>query len=89
MKDNQVFCYQTHTTPATHQIVKDHIHLSVHIHETKKGEYNFTFLLVTYSCVGPRYCPSLEAKIMRFGHKDSHVVWLEPEGYESGRYLVL
>ncbi|EPQ53026.1 glucose-inhibited division protein A subfamily, partial [Gloeophyllum trabeum ATCC 11539] len=66
--DNQVACFQTFTTPTTHQIVRDNMHLSVHIQETKKG---------------PRYCPSLEAKIMRFGHKDRHVVWLEPEGYES------
>ncbi|KAF8197101.1 glucose inhibited division protein A-domain-containing protein [Pholiota molesta] len=66
--DNQVFCYQTETTPVTHQIVKDNMHLSVHIQETRKG---------------PRYCPSLEAKIMRFGHKAKHTVWLEPEGYDS------
>ncbi|KAL0571936.1 Mitochondrial Translation Optimization [Marasmius crinis-equi] len=65
---NQVSCYQTKTTPATHQIVKDNLHNSVHIQETKKG---------------PRYCPSLEAKILRFGHRDSHIVWLEPEGYDS------
>ncbi|KAJ7688993.1 glucose inhibited division protein A-domain-containing protein [Mycena rosella] len=65
--DNQIPCYQTATTPATHQLVKDNIHLSVHIQETKKG---------------PRYCPSLEAKILRF-NKDSHNVWLEPEGYDS------
>ncbi|EGN97710.1 hypothetical protein SERLA73DRAFT_169961 [Serpula lacrymans var. lacrymans S7.3] len=66
--DNQVQCYQTATTPATHQLIKDNMHLSVHIQETKKG---------------PRYCPSLEAKITRFGHKNSHTIWLEPEGYDS------
>ncbi|KAJ7915574.1 glucose inhibited division protein A-domain-containing protein [Mycena leptocephala] len=65
--DNQIPCYQTATTPATHQIVKDNLHLSVHIQETKKG---------------PRYCPSLEAKILRF-NKDSHKIFLEPEGYDS------
>ncbi|KAF9530813.1 glucose inhibited division protein A-domain-containing protein [Crepidotus variabilis] len=66
--NNQVICYQTHTTPQTHQIVKDNIHLSCHIQETRRG---------------PRYCPSLEAKIMRFGNKERHLVWLEPEGYDS------
>ncbi|KIJ98559.1 hypothetical protein K443DRAFT_627723 [Laccaria amethystina LaAM-08-1] len=66
--NNQVSCYKTATTPETHQIIKDNIHLSVHIQETRKG---------------PRYCPSLEAKILRFGHKDHHTVWLEPEGYDS------
>ncbi|KAJ6632461.1 glucose inhibited division protein A-domain-containing protein [Mycena sp. CBHHK59/15] len=65
--NNQIPCYQTATTPATHQAVKDSMHLSVHIQETKKG---------------PRYCPSLEAKITRFG-KNSYTVWLEPEGYDS------
>ncbi|KAJ7982829.1 mitochondrial translation optimization protein [Mycena polygramma] len=65
--DRQIPCYQTATTLATHQMVKDNIHLSVHIQETKKG---------------PRYCPSLEAKILRF-NKNSHTIWLEPEGYDS------
>ncbi|KAH7909008.1 glucose inhibited division protein A-domain-containing protein [Hygrophoropsis aurantiaca] len=65
---NQIPCYQTATTPQTHQIIKDNMHLSVHIQETKKG---------------PRYCPSLEAKITRFGHKENHTIWLEPEGYDS------
>ncbi|KAF9039146.1 glucose inhibited division protein A-domain-containing protein [Panaeolus papilionaceus] len=66
--DNQISCFKTTTTPATHKIIKDNIHLSCHIQETKRG---------------PRYCPSLEAKILRFGHKDHHNVWLEPEGYDT------
>ncbi|EIW52602.1 glucose-inhibited division protein A subfamily [Trametes versicolor FP-101664 SS1] len=66
--DNQVNCYQTQTTSATHDIVRANIHNCIHIQETKKG---------------PRYCPSLEAKVMRFPQKSSHVIWLEPEGYDS------
>ncbi|KIJ67332.1 hypothetical protein HYDPIDRAFT_173907 [Hydnomerulius pinastri MD-312] len=66
--DSQISCYKTHTTPETHKIIKDNLHLSVHIQETKKG---------------PRYCPSLEAKVTRFGHKGNHMIWLEPEGYDS------
>ncbi|KAJ7472002.1 glucose inhibited division protein A-domain-containing protein [Mycena latifolia] len=65
--NNQVPCYLTGTTPATHKMVKDNLHLSIHIQETKKG---------------PRYCPSLEAKILRF-NKDRHKIFLEPEGYDS------
>ncbi|KAI8977779.1 glucose-inhibited division protein A subfamily [Trametes punicea] len=66
--DNQLYCYQTQTTPATHDIVRANIGRCVHIQETKKG---------------PRYCPSLEAKVMRFPQKSSHIVWLEPEGCGS------
>ncbi|KAI0654280.1 glucose-inhibited division protein A subfamily [Cubamyces menziesii] len=65
---NQVACYKTTTTPATHDIIRANIDRCVHIQETKKG---------------PRYCPSLEAKVMRFPQKSSHIVWLEPEGYDS------
>ncbi|KAJ7186999.1 glucose inhibited division protein A-domain-containing protein [Mycena filopes] len=64
---NQIPCFQTHTTLATHQMVRDNLHLSVHIQETRNG---------------PRYCPSIEAKVLRF-NKDSHTIWLEPEGYDS------
>ncbi|KAF8497777.1 mitochondrial translation optimization protein [Russula emetica] len=67
-KDNQVVCYKTHTTPETHCMIRENVHLSVHIQETKKG---------------PRYCPSLEAKVVRFAQRERHIVWLEPEGYES------
>ena len=72
---NQVRCYKTHTTPATHAVVRENVHRAVHIQETKKG---------------PRYCPSLEAKVRRFPQKEAHVVWLEPEGYDSGaRWFLL
>ncbi|KAF8465141.1 glucose inhibited division protein A-domain-containing protein [Russula ochroleuca] len=67
-KDNQVVCYKTHTTPETHRMIRESMHLSVHIQETKKG---------------PRYCPSLEAKVARFAERERHTVWLEPEGYDS------
>ncbi|KDQ52500.1 hypothetical protein JAAARDRAFT_198147 [Jaapia argillacea MUCL 33604] len=65
---NRVVCYKTRTTARTHEIIRENIHQCVHIQETKKG---------------PRYCPSLEAKVMRFGNKESHTVWLEPEGLDS------
>ena len=65
---NQVSCYKTYTSALTRQIVLDNLHRSIHIRETVKG---------------PRYCPSLEAKILRFGDREAHVVWLEPEGYDS------
>lgn len=67
-KDNQVFCYATQTTLQTHKIIRDNIHRCVHIQESKRG---------------PRYCPSLEAKVTRFPEKEHHRVWLEPEGYDS------
>ncbi|KAG8855417.1 Mitochondrial Translation Optimization [Tulasnella sp. 330] len=66
--DRQLRCYKTHTTPQTHRIVRDNLHQSIHIRETVKG---------------PRYCPSIEAKVIRFPQRDGHVVWLEPEGYDS------
>ncbi|RUP51230.1 glucose inhibited division protein A-domain-containing protein [Jimgerdemannia flammicorona] len=64
-ESQQIVCHQTRTTPQTHQIITDNLHQSIHIRETVKG---------------PRYCPSLEAKIIRFREKQGHVVWLEPEG---------
>ncbi|OCH90373.1 glucose-inhibited division protein A subfamily [Obba rivulosa] len=66
--DNQLLCYKTHTTPATHDVVRSNMHLCLHIQETKKG---------------PRYCPSLEAKVKRFPDRESHIVWLELEGFDS------
>lgn len=61
-------CFQTRTTPATHQLIRDTLSQTIHI----KEEVN-----------GPRYCPSIEAKVVRFGDRNGHAVWLEPEGYDS------
>ena len=64
----QLDCYKTETNPATHKIIRDNLDKSIHIRETIKG---------------PRYCPSLESKVIRFGHKDNHRIWLEPEGFDT------
>lgn len=63
--DNQLMCHSTHTTEASHDLLRKHLHESIHIRETIKG---------------PRYCPSLESKIIRFHTKSQHIIWLEPEG---------
>jgi tRNA uridine 5-carboxymethylaminomethyl modification enzyme len=63
----QVACFVTHTTEATHRLIRDHIHLSPLYSGVIKG-------------VSARYCPSLEDKVMRFLDKPSHQVTLEPEG---------
>ncbi|WQF75839.1 Putative tRNA uridine 5-carboxymethylaminomethyl modification enzyme MnmG [Colletotrichum destructivum] len=66
--EEQMSCHVTYTNEATHAIVRDNLDKTIHIRETIRG---------------PRYCPSLEAKIVRFSDKDRHIVWLEPEGFDS------
>jgi tRNA uridine 5-carboxymethylaminomethyl modification enzyme len=66
----QLSCFITHTTAATHKIIKDHIHLSPLYNGSIQG-------------VSARYCPSLEDKVMRFPDKASHQVTLEPEGRDT------
>jgi tRNA uridine 5-carboxymethylaminomethyl modification enzyme len=66
----QVTCFITHTTGATHKLLRDHIHLSPLYSGVIKG-------------VSARYCPSLEDKVMRFPEKTSHQVTLEPEGRDT------
>ncbi len=63
----QINCYITRTNQHTHQIIKDNLHLSAMYSGQIEG-------------VGPRYCPSIEDKIVKFSSKDSHQIFLEPEG---------
>ncbi|MDX1923829.1 MAG: tRNA uridine-5-carboxymethylaminomethyl(34) synthesis enzyme MnmG, partial [Rickettsiaceae bacterium] len=66
----QIKCYITRTTSRTHEIIEQNKHLSAMYSGNIKG-------------VGPRYCPSIEDKITRFAHKDSHQIFLEPEGLDD------
>ncbi|MGC6403882.1 MAG: tRNA uridine-5-carboxymethylaminomethyl(34) synthesis enzyme MnmG [Candidatus Comchoanobacterales bacterium] len=63
----QVSCYMTHTTEKTHDIIRAHLHESAMYSGNISG-------------VGPRYCPSIEDKVVRFSEKLSHQIFLEPEG---------
>lgn len=64
--EEQVPCFLTRTTPETHKIITENLHRSAMYGGIVEG-------------VGPRYCPSIEDKVMRFNTKDSHQVFLEPE----------
>lgn len=63
-------CHIARTNAQTHQIIRDNIHLSAMYNGNIVG-------------VGPRYCPSIEDKIGRFADKESHQVFVEPEGLDS------
>ncbi len=65
-----VDCAITHTTPATHALLRDNLHASPLFRGHIEGR-------------GPRYCPSLEDKVVRFADKQRHTVFLEPEGPSS------
>lgn len=66
----QVDCYLTYTNEKTHNIIKDNI--------DKSPMYNGTI-----DGIGPRYCPSIEDKIMKFGDKSRHQIFIEPEGLST------
>ncbi|MDI6750331.1 MAG: tRNA uridine-5-carboxymethylaminomethyl(34) synthesis enzyme MnmG [Rhodocyclaceae bacterium] len=69
----QVPCWITHTNPRTHEIIRANLDRSPMFAGVIEG-------------VGPRYCPSIEDKIHRFAGKDSHQVFLEPEGLDTHEY---
>lgn len=66
----QTPCYITHTGEKTHRIIRDNLHLSAMFGGLIKG-------------VGPRYCPSIEVKVVQFPNYDRHVIFIEPEGLNS------
>ena len=66
----QLPCYLTYTTERTHQIIRDNLHRSPLYQGRIVG-------------VGPRYCPSIEDKVVRFADKERHQIFLEPEGLDS------
>ena len=71
----QVSCHITYTTPEGHEIIRNNLHRSPLYGGTIKG-------------VGPRYCPSIEDKVVRFADKDRHQIFLEPEGLTTEEVYV-
>jgi len=72
---NQAACYLTWTNEETHKVIRDNLHRAPLYRGDIKG-------------TGPRYCPSIEDKIVRFADKDRHQVFLEPEGANSHEWYV-
>jgi tRNA uridine 5-carboxymethylaminomethyl modification enzyme len=75
IEQEQISCHLLHTTAQVHDLVRQHITLS--------PLYNGQI-----SGIGPRYCPSLEDKVMRFAHRERHQIFLEPEGREVDEIYV-
>lgn len=71
----QVPCYLTYTNAATHKIIRDNLHLSGMFNGMIEG-------------VGPRYCPSIESKLVRFADKERHQLFIEPEGRSTNEMYV-
>ena len=70
LENPQVHCGITYTTPETHRIIRENLHRSAMYSGQIEGR-------------GPRYCPSVEDKIVRFADRDRHQIFLEPEGLDD------
>ena len=75
LPEKQTPCYLTYTTERTHEIIRANLHRSPLYAGMIKG-------------VGPRYCPSIEDKVVRFADKDRHQLFLEPEGADTDEVYV-
>jgi len=73
--DSQVHCYIAWTTPETHRIIRENVHRS----PMYSGQIQ---------SIGPRYCPSIEDKIFKFPDKETHQLYLEPEGLNTHEIYV-
>ncbi|MGC1432716.1 MAG: tRNA uridine-5-carboxymethylaminomethyl(34) synthesis enzyme MnmG [Candidatus Sulfotelmatobacter sp.] len=73
--DSQVPCYIASTTPETHRIIRENVHRS----PMYSGQIQ---------SIGPRYCPSIEDKIVKFPDKQTHQLYLEPEGLNTHEIYV-
>ncbi len=73
--ENKIRCYLTYTNERTHEILRKNLHRAPMANGIIEG-------------VGPRYCPSIESKIIRFPDKDRHQLFLEPEGLNTNEYYV-
>lgn len=71
----QMSCWITYTNPATHEVLRSGLKDSPLYNGQIKS-------------IGPRYCPSIETKIVTFADKDAHQIFLEPEGVDSNEYYV-
>jgi tRNA uridine 5-carboxymethylaminomethyl modification enzyme len=71
----QLPCYVTHTNERTHKIIEQNLGRSPLYTGKITG-------------IGPRYCPSIETKIVRFSDRNSHIVFIEPEGRDAGEYYL-
>lgn len=70
IKQKLIPCYITHTNAQTHQVIRDYMHMSPLYSGVITG-------------IGPRYCPSIEDKVVKFADRDSHQIFLEPQGYDT------
>ncbi|MFC6647650.1 tRNA uridine-5-carboxymethylaminomethyl(34) synthesis enzyme MnmG [Paenibacillus rhizoplanae] len=73
--NEQLPCWLTYTSPVTHQIINDNLHRAPMFTGIIEG-------------TGPRYCPSIEDKVVRFSDKSQHQIFLEPEGKNTSEYYV-
>jgi tRNA uridine 5-carboxymethylaminomethyl modification enzyme len=75
LPERQALCWLTATNPRAHALIRENLHLSPMYSGQIRG-------------VGPRYCPSVEDKVVRFADKPQHTIFLEPDGWDSEEIYV-
>ena len=75
IKREQVLCYLTYTNENTHNLIRENLHRSAMYGGLIKG-------------TGPRYCPSIEDKVVKFADKEKHQIFIEPEGENTDEMYI-